>query len=88
MDKLTKEAKAYCVAFLEAQGREFLVQQLEGICVACYDEEDAAELAESAADSVEAGDIEFDWSFAPAKASKHHVYMLWLDVDEVWEDTV
>lgn len=84
--KLTEAAKTYCTEALEALDREELVNMLEGIGVACYDEEDNTVLAESAADSVEAGDIEFDFGFHAAKASPHHVYMLWLDIDEVWAD--
>lgn len=86
MNKLTKPARKYCQAALEAQGREALVEMLEGICIACYDEEDAEELAESAVDSIEAGDIDFDWGHGAVKVAGHYCYMLWLDIDDIWGD--
>lgn len=85
MKRLTAEAKAYCQEALEAMGRETIIDMLENQAgCACYDDEDTDSLAESAVDSVEAGDIEFDWGFAQAKSLGHHVYMTWLDIDEVW----
>jgi len=84
MSKLSPEAKAYCKDILLKQGRTELVSQLESIGIACYDEEDDETLADSAVDSVEAGDIDFDWGLGQAKAFGHHSYMLWLDVEDVW----
>jgi hypothetical protein len=84
MSKLSSDAKAYCVEVLKNQGREALVSMLENIGVACYDDEDDYTLAEAAADSVEAGDIEFDWGHSYASSLPRHIYMAWLDIEDVW----
>ena len=85
MEYLTKEAREYCTAALLTREREDVVQELESICVACYDDETMEDdLVPSMVDSVEAKDIDFDWSFAASKQYPHSVQMLWLDVDEVW----
>jgi hypothetical protein len=81
---LSPEAREYCIEVLIHNGREELVSSLEGIGVACYDEEDDRELAEAAADSVEAGDIEFDFSFVASKQYPHHLQRLHMDINEVW----
>jgi len=82
---LSEEAKAYCQASLERQGRGAVVEMLEGIGVACYDEEGVEELAEAAVDSVEAGDIEFDFGMSAVDRSDgDYLYRLWLDIDDVW----
>lgn len=80
---LSKTARKYCKEYLKEQGREPLVEQLEGIGVACYDDDDLDDLLDCAVDSVEAGDIEFDWSHAAAKSCNHRCYMLWLDIEEI-----
>lgn len=86
MQKLTKEARAYCLAAANEMSREELVQELENICIACYDEETIEEdFAPSFVDSVEAGDIEFDFNYSSAGRWSHPTKMLCLDIDEVWE---
>ena len=86
MDKLTEPAKLYCQAIFEGMEREALVEILEGqLSIQCYDHEDTDTLAESVVVSVEAGDIEFDWSHDTAKASSRSNYHLWLDIEDVWE---
>lgn len=85
MSKLTDEARAYCQEALEVRGRYKLVEMLESIGIACYDEEDVEELAEAVVDSVEAGDIDFEWDHVTAKNLHAYAYMLWLDIDEIWE---
>lgn len=87
MSKLTDEAKKYAAEYLEAQGREAVVQMLEGICIACYDDEDLTEdLIPAAVDSIEAGDIEIPWDYATARATSYAAGMAWLDVDDVWAE--
>ncbi len=83
--KLSEQAKQYCKACLLTLPREELVEKLEAISIACYDDEDNEILADAAVDSVEAGDIHFDWSFAFSKSMPHSVKMMWLDIDEIWE---
>lgn len=85
MSTLTPEAKEYCKEALKEQGRDSLVQMLENIGIACYDDEDDDTLAESAVDSVQAGDIEFDFGIQYALTTPHYVRMLWYDVEDVWQ---
>jgi 3-deoxy-D-arabino-heptulosonate 7-phosphate (DAHP) synthase class II len=33
----------------------------------------------------EVNDIEFEWGIWDAKAKSYSTYMLWLDVEDVWE---
>lgn len=80
--KLTSEAREYCLEVLVTRGRESLVADLEGIGIACYDEEGVEELAEAALDSVEAGDIDFDWTNPIGQSG--YIRKLWLAIDEVW----
>ena len=85
MATLTPEAKKYCKEALKAQGREFLVQQLENIGIACYDDEDEETLAEAAVDSVEAGDIDFDFGMQYALTSPAHLRVLYYHIKDVWQ---
>ncbi len=84
--KLTEQARAYCVAAIGTMERNEIVSTLESLGIACYDDEETSDLVESYVDSVEAEDIDFDWSYAAAMQYPHHVKMLNLDVDEVWQD--
>lgn len=83
MAQLTSEAHKYCKAALLEEGREYIIRLLEGVGVACYDDEETEELAEAAVESVATGDIEFDWSLACAKSCSHRTRMLWYDIDEI-----
>ena len=56
---MTDREKAACKFALIDAGRETVIELLESIGVACYDEESTEELAEAAAESVESGDIDF-----------------------------
>jgi hypothetical protein len=85
MATLTDEAREYCKEALMELGREYLAEQLGFVCVEVRDDDDDDDLAESVLDSIEAGDLEFDWGFGQSKCFAHHVQMLWLDIDEVWE---
>lgn len=84
MSQLSEPAKAYAKEALQTLDREVLIQMLEGIGCACYDEETEETFAESIVDSIEAGDIEFDFSFAASKSYRHGIQMMWLDIDDVW----
>lgn len=85
MQYLSRAAKAYCTKALAELDRAELVSMLEAICIACYDDESVSnDLVPSAIDSIEAGDIEFDWSFAASKQYGHAAQMFWLDIDDVW----
>lgn len=84
MQKLTPEARIYCTAAVELMEREELVAALENIGVACYDYEPIEDFVESYVDSVEAGDIEFDFSHAAALSYPHHVKMKWYDIEDTW----
>ncbi len=84
MNKLSEAAKAYAVEALQTLDREELISMLENIGCACYDEEGKDVFAESIVDSIEAGDIEFDWSFAASKSYRYGIQRMWLDIDDVW----
>lgn len=85
MEYLTRQAREYCTAVLSLMEREEMVEILEGqLCVACYDEETKYDLVPAMVDSVEARDLDFDWSIGAAKVQSHYIYMLWLDIDEIW----
>lgn len=85
MQKLTDEAREYCLEVVGEINRETMVEMLEGIGCACYDDEDISDFIEAIVDSIEAGDIEFDFGIHAAKNQKHHMYMKWLDIDDVWQ---
>lgn len=85
MQKLTEQAKTYCKEAISLMGRDEIVQTLEGLCIACYDDEEIEDLVDSYVDSVEAGDIEFDFKYGAAMQYPHHIKMLNLDIDEVWQ---
>ena len=85
MEYLTKEAREYCTEVLLRMEREEIVEILENqVCVACYDEETKYDLVPAMVDSIEAGDIDFDWSIGAAKGHSHYIYTFWLDIDEIW----
>jgi hypothetical protein len=84
MQSLTPEARIYCTAAVELMEREELVAALENIGVACYDDEPIEDFVESYVDSVEAGDIEFDFGCNTAFSYPHHVKMKWLDIEDTW----
>ena len=86
MQKLTEQARVYCIAVIETMEREEIISTLEGLGIACYDDDSTEDLVESYVDSVEAEDIEFDWKYVTSKQYPHHVQMLCLDVDEIWQD--
>ena len=85
MQKLTEQAKTYCKEAISTMERDEIVSALEGIGTACYDDEEIEDLVDSYVDSVEAGDIEFDFSYASAMQYSHHIKMMNLEIDEVWE---
>lgn len=85
MQTLTNPAKEYCTAVVEQMPREELVAALENIGVACYDDEPIEDLVAAYVDSVEAGDIEFDFSQAFCLTLPHHIKMMWYDFVFVWE---
>jgi len=86
MPTLTDEAKTYLAELFEARGREEITTELESICIAVYDEDDLVDdLIPCAIDSVEAGDIDVEFSMAESKFH-HSAYMAWLDIEEVWND--
>lgn len=86
MQKLTQKAREYCLQAVEnLYSREELISMLENIGVACYDDEETTDFIASVVDSIEADDIDFDWGIAVAKSLPHHVYMIWLDIEEVFE---
>jgi hypothetical protein len=85
MSDLTDEAKAYVKSVVLREGRQYLVEALENIGAACYDEEDDDTLADAVVDSIEAGDIDFDFGFYVARAFGGEQYRLWLDIEEVWK---
>ena len=82
--KFTPEAKDYCTAAVELMERDELVAALENIAIACYDYEETEDFVASYVDSVEAGDIEFDFSHQAALSYPHHVKMKWYSIEEVW----
>ena len=84
IQKLTPEAKAYCKAAVELMDRDELVAALEGLCIACYDNEDVEDFVDSYVDSVEAGDIEFDFKYSGALSYPYHVKMMWYDIEDTW----
>lgn len=84
VSKLSDQAKEYAKEALQTLDRSVLIEMLEGIGVACYDEETEETFAEAIVDSIEAGDIEFDFSFAASKAYPNHIARMWLDIDDVW----
>jgi len=84
MKKFTDEAREYCKAAISLMTREELVESLENIGVACYDDEPIEDFIDSYVDSVEAGDIEFDFSYQAANQYPHHVKMLRYNIDEVY----
>lgn len=84
MSKLSEEARKYAIASISEISREEMVSLLEGIGCACYDDEPEEDFVESIVDSIEAGDIEFEWSIWEAKSKSHSTYMLWLDIEEIW----
>mgnify|MGYP000955561697 CR=1 FL=1 len=85
MSKLTPEARSYCFAAIMELPREQMVEMLESIGCACYDYETEETFAESIVDSIEAKDIEFEWGIWDAKSKSHSTYMLWLDIEDIWE---
>lgn len=85
MQKLTEQAKNYCKEAVATMEREEIVQTLEGLGIACYDDEETETLVDSYVESVEAGDIEFDFTYAAAMQYPHHIKMMNLDIDEVWQ---
>jgi len=85
MDKLTQAAKDYASNVVSKMERGILVAELEYIGVACYDYEPTEDLVESYFDSIEAKDIDFDFSIHLAKHQPHHLYMDWVDIEEFWE---
>jgi len=84
IQKLTPEAKAYCKAAVELMDREELVSALENLGIACYDNEETEDFVESYVDSVEAGDIEFDFSYASTLSYPYHVKMMWYYIEDTW----
>lgn len=84
IQKLTPEAKAYCTAAIELMAREELVAALENLCTACYDNEPTEDFVASYVDSVEAGDIEFDFGYASARQYPYVVKNMWYDIEEPW----
>ena len=86
METLTQEASYYCKKVALHLGRDHMVNDLEAIGIACYDDESDEVLADAFVSSVEAGDIEFDFSHCQAKNRPRHLYLEWLDIDEVWQD--
>lgn len=85
MSKLTKEARAYCKEVVSTWSREDLVAHVEGVGSAAYDDDDDDDLVESVVTSIEAGDIDFDFSYTGSKAYPHHIQMMALDIEETWE---
>lgn len=85
MNKLSESAKEYAKEALQTLERQELIDMLENIGCACYDEESEETFAEAIVDSIEAGDIDFDFSFVASKAYPPHIARLWLDIDDVWE---
>ena len=85
MQKLTEQAKTYCKEAISLMERDEIVSTLEGIGTACYDDEKIEDLVDSYVDSVEAGDIEFDFSYSSAMQYPHHVKMMNLEIDDVWQ---
>ena len=56
---MTEEEKdALTQRLVNHVGRAGIVEMLEAIGIACYDDETTEELAEAAVDSIESGDIE------------------------------
>ena len=88
MSKLTTKARDYAITYWEKQPREDIQNILENqLGVAVYDDEPLEDLVESLVDSVEAGDVETDFfGMTYAQSLGHHVYMQWLDIDEIWEE--
>jgi hypothetical protein len=84
IQELTPEAKAYCTAAIELMDREELVAALENLGIACFDNEPTEDFVASYVDSVEAGDIEFDFGYAGTLSYPHHVKMMWYYIEEVW----
>lgn len=84
MQSLTPEAKAYCTAAVKLMDRDELVTALENLGIACYDNEDVEDFVDSYVDSVEAGDIEFDFSYAGTLSYPYHVKMMWYDIEDTW----
>ena len=84
MQSLSPEAKAYCTAAVELMDREELVVALENLCIACYDNEPTEDFVESYVDSVEAGDIEFDFGYTGTLSYPYHVKMMWYDIEDTW----
>ena len=85
MQVLTEPAKEYAHEIVGKMSRSELQIALENIGVAVYDDEDIGDLMDSYVDSVEAKDIEFSFDMHTAKAAGHHAYMMWLDIDDIWE---
>lgn len=85
MSKLTEQAKTYCKEAISTLERAEIVSTLESLGIACYDDEETEELVDSYVESVEAEDIEFDFTYAAAMQYPHHIKMMNLDIDEVWE---
>lgn len=85
MQKLTEQAKTYCKEAISTMERDEIVSALEGLGIACYDDEDTEDLVDSYVDSVEAGDIEFDFSYSSAMQYPHHIKMMNLDINDVWQ---
>lgn len=85
MQSLSPEAKAYCKAAVELMDRDELVAALEGLCIACYDNEPIEDFVDSYVDSVEAGDIEFDFGYASAQQYPFVVKNMWYYIEETWE---
>ena len=85
MQKLTEQAKTYCKEAISLMERDEIVSTLEGLGIACYDDEETEMLVDSYVESVEAGDIEFDFKYGAAMQYPHHIKMMNLEIDEVWE---
>jgi len=60
-------------------GRQRLVEELENIGCACYDDEPNEDLIEAIIHSIECNDIDFDWSYSYANTMPHYIKMLRLE---------
>lgn len=84
--RLSDPYKRYVQLYAYHMGREWLVEQLESIGIACYDDEPTSDFVAAFTDSHEAGDLkDIPWGVFEAKSLSHEMYMAYLDVDDRWE---
>ena len=84
---MTASEKKYARIALETlsqrNGRDALVDPLENIGTACYDDEPEEDLIESIIDSMEVGDIDrntIGWDLRSAQGYGNEAYHAWLDI--------